>query len=216
VSDPTGPTRSQVASAASTWDRLAGSYARQERWETAAIEALLGFARPAAQDVLLDVGTGTGLVLRTLAGRSPAERPALAIGLDRSPGMLAQVGNLPAGWELVHGSATAIPVADASVDVITCSYVLHLLDPPTRAAALREMDRVARPGGRVVVSTPWSPRAPVRAGFDGLAAVAPARFGGLRTLDTSGDLRAAGLRPERGRFTRRGYPTLVVAATSAA
>lgn len=215
MSDRPPRSRSQTAAAEETWDRLSEAYARQERWETVAIEALLRLAHPTPQDVLLDVGTGTGLVLRTLAHRPSAERPARVTGVDRSRRMLARVGALPEGWDLIHGSATALPVADASVDVVTCSYVLHLLDAPTRAAALSEMSRVTRPGGCVAVSAPWSPRAPVRAVLDGLATVAPARFGGLRTLDAAGDLRAAGLRPRRARFTRRGYPTLVMVATSA-
>jgi SAM-dependent methyltransferase len=51
----------------------------------------------------------------------------------------------------LHGSLEAIPVADASFDVVLCLQVLeHVPDP---AAAVRELHRVVRPGGRVLLST---------------------------------------------------------------
>jgi SAM-dependent methyltransferase len=51
----------------------------------------------------------------------------------------------------LHGSVEAIPVADASFDVVLCLQVLeHVPDPP---AAVRELRRVVRPGGRVLLST---------------------------------------------------------------
>ena len=51
----------------------------------------------------------------------------------------------------VHGSIEAIPLEDASFDVVLCLQVLeHVPDP---AAAVRELRRVAKPGGRVLTST---------------------------------------------------------------
>jgi SAM-dependent methyltransferase len=51
----------------------------------------------------------------------------------------------------LHGSIDAIPVDDASFDVVLCLQVLeHVQDP---AAAVRELRRVVRPGGRVLLST---------------------------------------------------------------
>jgi SAM-dependent methyltransferase len=51
----------------------------------------------------------------------------------------------------LHGSLEAIPVEDASFDVVLCLQVLeHVPDP---AAAVRELRRVVRPGGRVLLST---------------------------------------------------------------
>ena len=51
----------------------------------------------------------------------------------------------------LHGSIDAIPVEDASFDVVLCLQVLeHVPDP---AAAVRELRRVVRPGGRVLLST---------------------------------------------------------------
>jgi SAM-dependent methyltransferase len=54
----------------------------------------------------------------------------------------------------VEGSATALPFADASFDVVVCLEMLEHLDAAEREPALREMLRVVRPGGRLVVSFP--------------------------------------------------------------
>lgn len=195
-----------------TWDANAATYARQEHLEARAVDALLRLAAPTAGDRLLDVGTGTGLVLRTLAaGGGPAPRSVL--GIDRSPGMLARVGPLPHGWELRPGDATDLPVGDGSVDLVTCSYLLHLLSARHLDAALLEIRRVLAPGGRTVVVVPWSPRPTVRAILDGVATAFPARLGGLRCLDPEPALRAAGLPPvRRVALPRGGYPSLVVLA----
>ena len=51
----------------------------------------------------------------------------------------------------LHGSIDAIPVENASFDVVLCLQVLeHVADPP---AAVRELRRAVRPGGRVLLST---------------------------------------------------------------
>ena len=94
---------------------------------------------------VLDVGIGTGLVARealTLIG--PTGR---LIGVDPSPGMLAEVKL--AGVELVAGRAEALPQPDASQDFVSMGYALrHIADV---AAAFAEFYRVLRPGGRLLV-----------------------------------------------------------------
>jgi len=92
-----------------------------------------------AQDVsgarILDVGAGERPYDELLT--SAAE----VVGFDRP-------GNPHAD---LHGSLEAIPVEDASFDVVLCLQVLeHVPDP---AAAVRELRRVVRPGGRVLLST---------------------------------------------------------------
>ena len=193
-----------------TWDRAAHGYGRQEHLERAAIARALDLAAPAREDVLLDVATGTGLVLRELA-RRPA-RPARAVGLEASAGMLARVGPLPAGWRAERGDATAMACADASVDVAVAAYLLHVLSPTDRAAALAELRRVVRPGGRLVVVTVWSARPASRAVLRALAAAAPEQLGGLRPLDPRAELVRAGWLPQHAATVLGGYPSMVVLA----
>lgn len=194
-----------------TWDRHAARYGRQEHLEAAATDTLLRLAAPLPGEHLVDVGTGTGLVLRTLAARD--DRPRRATGFDRSARMLEQTGPLPAGWAVVQAPADDIPLADGSADVITCAYVLHLLAPRERADVLGELRRLLAPGGRLVLSTTWSSRPATRRALAAVALTAPARLGGLRPLNPAGDLRRAGFAPGRSAFVRHGYPTLVVRAT---
>ncbi|GHD39311.1 methyltransferase [Thalassobaculum fulvum] len=99
---------------------------------------------------LLDLGTGTGAMLATAAEAFPA----LALhGLDLSAAYLARardrLADRPVRWH--EAAAEAIPLPDASVDLVTAVYLLHELPPAVRAAALAEAARVLRPGGRLVV-----------------------------------------------------------------
>lgn len=204
---------------AATWDRLAARYGRQERFELRAIDAALRLAAPAPGERLLDIATGTGLVLRRLA-RSPA-RPGAALGVDRAPAMLAHARDLPAGWSTLLADARAIPLPDGWADVATCTYALHLLDRAQRAAVLAEAHRLLRRDGaaRLAVATVWvdERRTGGRAlgGALRLAArLGPGRWGGLAPLDPTADLRAAGFAvTRRVVLPRGGYPSLVLLAT---
>jgi ubiquinone/menaquinone biosynthesis C-methylase UbiE len=209
---------SGAASAASTWDRLASRYGVQERLEVRAIEEALRLADVAAHERLVDLATGTGLLLRRLADRP--SRPREVVGVDRSAGMLARVGPLPEGWSTVLADARAVPLPDGWADVVTCSYLLHLLDPPERAAVLAEARRLLRPGGpqRLVVVTDCADdsRLGGRIARDMgllLARARPRTWGGLSPLDPTADLTAAGFAvTQRVLLPRRGYQSLVLAA----
>ena len=96
-----------AAAAAGTWDEHATRYAGQERFEAPAVAAAVRLADPGPQDRVVDLATGTGLLLHALAAREP--RPATATGVDRSAGMLAQVGRLPDDWRVIHGDARCFP-----------------------------------------------------------------------------------------------------------
>jgi ubiquinone/menaquinone biosynthesis C-methylase UbiE len=100
---------------------------------------------------VLEVGCGTGLILDRLA-RDAAE----AWGLDLSPGMLRTARQR--GLHVVLGSATQLPFADASFDLV-CSFKV-LAHVPDIRAALAEIARVTRPGGHMVLEfyNPWSLR----------------------------------------------------------
>jgi SAM-dependent methyltransferase len=70
------------------------------------------------------------------------------VGLDRSLGMLREAAS---GCRPVQGDLVALPFQDAAFDRVMCNHVLyHVSD---RLAALHELRRVTRPGGRVVLAT---------------------------------------------------------------
>ena len=98
---------------------------------------------PAGCD-LLDAGCGYGNVYHELL----AVRGVCPIGLDLSPGMLREAAG---GCRAVLGDVAALPFTEAAFDRVMCNHVLyHVAD---RAAAMRELKRVTRPGGRLILST---------------------------------------------------------------
>lgn len=214
------PPAEPLASAAATWDRLAPRYRAQERFEARAIEAAVRLAEPTPAKRLVDLATGTGLVLRHLASQR-GQRPQQAIGVDRSPAMLARVGALPEGWSTILGDARSVPIAGGWADVVVCAYLLHLLDAGERRDVLAETRRLLRgdASARLVVVTVWADRRRpggrlLHAGLELAARARPERWAGLRPLDPSAELRAAGFSLTRHVVLRRRcYPSLVIAAT---
>ena len=105
---------------------------------------------------VLDVGSGQGHWGRLLA---PLLHPEITLtGIDREPEWVAEAtrrareAGLDHRFRYLEGDATALPFEDDSFDLVTCQTVLiHLADP---AAAIREMARVARPGGVLLASEP--------------------------------------------------------------
>lgn len=93
---------------------------------------------------VIDVGTGTGLVARQAA--AIVGDPRLVTGIDPSAGMIGQA-KVPAGVQLLTGSAESIPLPDASADFLSMGYALrHISD---LLIAFREFHRVLKPGARV-------------------------------------------------------------------
>jgi ubiquinone/menaquinone biosynthesis C-methylase UbiE len=137
-----------------SFDRRAGSYERDWRSEfhTRVVATAAGVALAALPDpvAVLDVGCGTGALLRTLADRLPAG-VALA-GVDPAPAMLevgrAGLGRRSRVW-LARAIAERLPFQDASFDlVVTTVSFAHWADQP---AGLTEIARVLRPAGRLVL-----------------------------------------------------------------
>ena len=103
----------------------------------------------------LDLAAGTGVSTEELARSG-----ATVVGVDLSLGMLRVGRRVRPDVPLLAGDALALPFVDASFDAVTISFGLrNLVDT---AAGLREMARVTRPGGRLVVCE-FS--APVNAAF---------------------------------------------------
>lgn len=126
------------------------SLGQDRRWRRIVLEAI----DPRPGETVLDLAAGTGT-----SSQPFLDRGATVVPCDFSLGML-QVGkrakpHLP----FVAGDGTRLPFADGTFDAVTISFGLrNIVDP---LAGLREMRRVTRPGGRLVVcefSHPtWSP-----------------------------------------------------------
>lgn len=99
---------------------------------------------------VLDVACGTGIVARRAAERVGST--GTVAGLDLNPGMLAvarAAAPPDASIEWHRASAEAMPLPDASFDIVFCQLGLQFV--PNKSAALREMWRVLSPGGRLVL-----------------------------------------------------------------
>jgi ubiquinone/menaquinone biosynthesis C-methylase UbiE len=182
--------------------------------ERSPLRAAIALAAPRGEGLWLDLATGTGALLRQLA--LTPERPRRAVGLDASAAMLARVPVLPSGWQVMEGDVRQVPLADGTVDVVSCAYLLHLLDRPARERVLSEIARVLAPGGRVVLVTLLAPT-----GLAGATVLAPAQRGlcralgpasGWCALDPTDELDAHGLTLVRRRICRRGYASLCLLA----
>ncbi len=108
---------------------------------------------------VLDLATGTADLAVQIARLHPDAR---VTALDPSRGMLAvaatkvAAAKLQSRVALVVGDARQLPFADATFDGITMGYGIR--NVPDRLAALREMTRVVRPGGRIVILEATEPR----------------------------------------------------------
>lgn len=124
---------------------VVNSHARRTAQDSAAF--LLPHLKP--NHTILDVGCGPGTITADLAALVPQGR---VTGVDFAPGVLESARAHAAGRGLTNLSyeavdANALPYADASFDVVFCHQVLqHVRDP---VGILREMRRVAKPGGVV-------------------------------------------------------------------
>ncbi|MBW4985465.1 methyltransferase domain-containing protein [Mameliella sp. CS4] len=105
-------------------------------------------AKVIAGSSVLDVACGTGATTREAARR--AGDAGQVTGLDRNDGMIAVARGHGAGITWVEGRAESLPFSSGSFDVLLCQFGLMFFDD--RAAALGEMRRVLRPGGRIALS----------------------------------------------------------------
>jgi SAM-dependent methyltransferase len=161
-------------------DQVAGARA----YDALFVPSLIGVYAPIVADAaglgpgdhVLDVACGTGVLTREVAAR--VGQGGRVAGLDASAGMLAVAreraeaapesaaaggrgadgaSRAPIEWH--HGVAESLPFPDRHFDAVVCQFGLMFF--PDRRAAIREMRRVLRPGGRIAIAV-----------WDGLPAIA--------------------------------------------
>jgi len=130
--------------------------------------------RDQRQVQLADVACGTGRLLRDIRRVYPAMK---LTGVDLSRSYLDEaerhMGNLrPARW--LHANAEALPLENASQDIVTSVFLFHELPPEVRRRVASELARVLKPGGLMVFID--SLQMGDRPGWDGLLEAFPVRF----------------------------------------
>jgi ubiquinone/menaquinone biosynthesis C-methylase UbiE len=126
------------------WNRR---YLLQARW-TSDLRGYLRHrlkAHPPAS--MLEVGCGTGAVLREFVNEAPNEIPGLVCGLDIDAEALSLAANALPKARLVEADGTNLPFADRIFDLTYCHFLLLWVADPLNI--LLEMCRVTRPGGAV-------------------------------------------------------------------
>lgn len=196
------------------WSQLARRYDWQLPLERAALVAAIDLADAKHDDVVLDVGTGTGGLLRELARRP--DRPRSAVGVDSSAAMLSAVPALSQDWSLEKADARELRFADGTFSLVTAAYLLHVVDAPARRQIISEVRRVLDPSGRFVAVTPTCPRTRLgRRLYSAFAGADDSPAGpssALRPLDPRPELEAAQFTITDSRHVSRGYPSICVLA----
>jgi SAM-dependent methyltransferase len=128
-----------------TWERGSPYERYVGRWSRRVAPLFLSWLKIPAGRRWLDVGCGTGALTAAILDCCS---PASTFGVEPSEGFLeAAKESLADRAVLRQGSATAIPLGDASVDVVVSGLVLNFV--PDQRAALVEMARVAANGGTI-------------------------------------------------------------------
>ena len=116
-------------------------------------ERMLSLARMQSGESVLDVGCGTGTL--AIAAKRRVGPTGRVAGVDASAEMIARAGRkaVIAGTAVTfdRAAAQALPFGDAQFDVVLSTLMFHHLPHKGREACAREMRRVLKPGGRVLL-----------------------------------------------------------------
>ncbi len=143
----------------SMFNRWAPTYERSwaqpflfDRVHRVVLDLVAGESQAAEPQRILDVGCGTGRLLRKAGARWPS---AELVGVDASKEMIEVARRSTPGATFHVGVAESLPLVDASVDVALSTDSFHHWND--RAAGVREVARVLRPGGRFFLADIWIP-----------------------------------------------------------
>lgn len=112
-------------------------------------------ARLRSGEVLVDIGTGRGELLAVAAKLGAAR----AVGVEYAAAAVAMAEQTIAAFgvadraEVILADARAIPLPDATADLVTMLDVVEHLSPEELARSLREARRILKPGGRLLIHT---------------------------------------------------------------
>lgn len=113
-------------------------------------DQIVELAQPGPGDVVVDIGSGTGLLTLALAPRAQRVWAVDIAGAMteylRAKAASADLGNV----ETVTASAVSLPIVDAGADLVVSNYCFHHLTDDGKDRALAEIHRVLRPDGRLV------------------------------------------------------------------
>jgi len=158
-------------------------------------ERMLRLARLRPGETVADVGCGTG-TLAILAKRQVGAE-GIVYGVDPSPEMIMRAREKArhARADLVfkEGAAQALPLADAAVDVVLSTLMLHHVLKKARPAMVHEVKRVLKPGGRFLIVDFAKPSKENRRLVDRFH-----RHGGANIGEIIGELESAGFTIVRG------------------
>jgi ubiquinone/menaquinone biosynthesis C-methylase UbiE len=128
---------------ASQWDSM-----RQSFFSDAVREKALALAGVSGGKTSADIGAGSGFITEALVGAG-----LKVIAVDQSPVMIARMREMFSAVEGIEyrvGEAESLPVADTSVDYVFANMYLHHVEEPL--TAIKEMARILKPGGRLVIA----------------------------------------------------------------
>ena len=152
--EESSPARLTVSQVPGVYSRLSPLYGFWEQFaEGRARRFALHLAGVRPGERILEVGIGPGTALEQLARRNST---GLTVGLDLTPDMLQKtrgrfLRNSLASPRLCQSDARFLPFADSSFDLVFSAYLLDLLSLADIETTLREMRRVLRPSGRLVL-----------------------------------------------------------------
>ncbi len=131
------------------YDRVMALTMQEDRFRTLLLDPI----RALTPRYVVDVGCGTGTQALWLHRLFPT---ANVFGLDGDEAVLelARQKHAVVGWPvtLEQGLSTALPYPDQTIDIVTCSLLLHHLSDVDKKRSIREMFRVLTPGGSLALA----------------------------------------------------------------